>query len=107
MIRDWKTGACELVPGRTAPNYVAVERDYEELIEACAALLAPGGVIVFSTNARRFRMDEAALPEGLVVRDVSKRTVPEDFRNRRIHQCWLISFGESTRTRPGTDAPLP
>jgi len=27
-VADWKRGECELVPGRTAPNVVVVERDY-------------------------------------------------------------------------------
>ena len=27
-VRDWKRGEAELVPGRTAPNFVVVERDY-------------------------------------------------------------------------------
>jgi nitrate reductase / nitrite oxidoreductase, alpha subunit len=28
QVLDWKKGECELIPGRTAPNFVAVERDY-------------------------------------------------------------------------------
>jgi nitrate reductase alpha subunit len=27
-VQDWKKGECELTPGKTAPNIVAVERDY-------------------------------------------------------------------------------
>jgi nitrate reductase alpha subunit len=27
-VRDWKKGQCELVPGKTAPHIIAVERDY-------------------------------------------------------------------------------
>lgn len=27
-VKDWKKGDCELVPGKTAPNFVVVERDY-------------------------------------------------------------------------------
>jgi nitrate reductase alpha subunit len=30
-VRDWKKGECDLIPGRTAPNYIAVERDYPNL----------------------------------------------------------------------------
>ncbi len=30
-VRDWKKGECELIPGKTAPNYIAVERDYPNL----------------------------------------------------------------------------
>ncbi len=30
-VKDWKKGECELIPGKTAPNYIAVERDYPNL----------------------------------------------------------------------------
>ncbi|MBB3965860.1 nitrate reductase subunit alpha [Rhizobium metallidurans] len=30
-VRDWKRGECELIPGITAPAYLAVERDYPNL----------------------------------------------------------------------------
>ena len=67
-----------------------VERDHVELIEVCARLLRPGGLIVFSTNAQRFRLDEQ-LPDRFDVRDVSKATLPRDFeRNPRIHRCFEI-----------------
>ncbi len=67
-----------------------VQRDHPRLIEDAAALLAPGGVILFSTNMRRFRMQARALP-GLAVEDVSRQTLPKDFaRNPRIHHCFRI-----------------
>ncbi len=71
-----------------------VERDYAGLIAGVARLMAPGGEVYFSTNYRRFKMDETALPAGLRVREISKQTVPEDFRNQRIHRCWLIEKPE-------------
>jgi len=37
-VRDWKRGECDLVPGRTAPNFVAVERDYPALYDRFTAL---------------------------------------------------------------------
>ncbi|MGS4945266.1 nitrate reductase subunit alpha [Meridianimarinicoccus sp. RP-17] len=30
-VKDWKKGECDLIPGKTAPNYIAVERDYPNL----------------------------------------------------------------------------
>ena len=30
-VRDWKAGECELIPGKTAPKFVLVERDYAEI----------------------------------------------------------------------------
>ncbi len=29
-VKDWKKGECELVPGKTAPNFMAVERNYPQ-----------------------------------------------------------------------------
>ena len=29
-VRDWKHGECELIPGKTAPNFVTVERNYSD-----------------------------------------------------------------------------
>jgi len=37
-VRDWKKGECDLIPGRTAPNFVAVERDYPNLYKRFTAL---------------------------------------------------------------------
>jgi nitrate reductase alpha subunit len=37
-VADWKRGECELVPGRTAPNIVVVERDYPNTYKRFTAL---------------------------------------------------------------------
>ncbi|QSA98307.1 bifunctional 23S rRNA (guanine(2069)-N(7))-methyltransferase RlmK/23S rRNA (guanine(2445)-N(2))-methyltransferase RlmL [Methylococcus sp. EFPC2] len=67
-----------------------VQRDHVALIEQAASLLAPGGVLIFSTNFRKFKLDRTAL-SGLSVEDVSRQTIPKDFeRNPRIHQCYMI-----------------
>jgi 23S rRNA (guanine2445-N2)-methyltransferase / 23S rRNA (guanine2069-N7)-methyltransferase len=67
-----------------------VERDHPTLIDACMRLLEPGGLLVFSTNAQRFRLDPA-LAERYAIRDVSAATLPPDFeRNPRIHRCFEV-----------------
>jgi 23S rRNA (guanine2445-N2)-methyltransferase / 23S rRNA (guanine2069-N7)-methyltransferase len=67
-----------------------LERDHPGLIETCAQLLAPAGLIVFSTNAQRFRLEES-LSARYEVRDVSAATLPKDFeRNPRIHKCFEV-----------------
>jgi len=71
-----------------------VDRDHPALIDGCARLLAPGGLIVFSTNSQRFRLDET-LPERYDVRDISRQTLPKDFeRNLRIHRCFEVRIRE-------------
>jgi len=70
-----------------------IQRDHADLIRAAAALLAPGGIVMFSTNMRRFRISPEALA-GLAVEDISHQTLPKDFaRNPRIHQCFRITRG--------------
>jgi len=65
-----------------------IQRDHRFLIEQCLRRLRPGGLLVFSTNLRRFKPDFADLP-GVTVEDWSARTLPPDFaRNPRIHQCF-------------------
>jgi 23S rRNA (cytosine1962-C5)-methyltransferase len=68
-----------------------LQRDYPELIAACMLRLRPGGVLYFSTNFRGFRLRQEALPGWVQVREISGQTIPPDFRNKKIHQCWLIN----------------
>lgn len=67
-----------------------VQRDHVALLRATARLLAPGGVLLFSNNFRRFRLDAKALP-GLAIEDVTRRTIPEDFRRtEKVHHAFLV-----------------
>ena len=38
QVRDWKKGECDLIPGKTAPAYIAVERDYTAIYDRFVAL---------------------------------------------------------------------
>lgn len=68
-----------------------VQRDHAALITAAAGLLEPGGILIFSTNLRRFRLDRDALA-GLNIEDISRKTIPKDFgRDPKIHQCFRIA----------------
>jgi 23S rRNA (guanine2445-N2)-methyltransferase / 23S rRNA (guanine2069-N7)-methyltransferase len=66
-----------------------VQQDHQWLLNETLRCMTPGGVIYFSTNSRKFKFDEESL-RGAAVREISKQTVPEDFRNQRIHRCWRI-----------------
>lgn len=68
-----------------------IQKDHVQLIRTAAALLAPGGTLYFSTNFRRFKMDQEALTD-LTIEDISRKMIPEDFaRDAKIHYCWRIS----------------
>ena len=66
-----------------------VQRDHGEMIRKCMKLLAPGGELFFSNNLKSFKLDEELL-SGFDYSEISSRTVPEDFRNRKIHRAWLF-----------------
>ncbi len=70
-----------------------VQRDHTQLIDWCLKLLAPRGLLVFSTNAQRFRLNEA-IAQHAPMQDVSRATLPFDFeRNPRIHRCYEFRRG--------------
>ena len=66
-----------------------IQVDYVTLITQSLKLLAPGGVIFFSTNSRKFKFDES-LFTGCTIQEISDKTLPFDFHNKKIHRCWKI-----------------
>ncbi len=66
------------------------QRDHAQLIDVCMRLLAPSGLLVFSTNAQRFKLD-GGVGQSYIVQDISQQTLPNDFaRNERIHQAFEL-----------------
>ncbi len=71
-------------------GHLDVQRDHVELLHQALRLLARGGILVFSTNYRRFRLDATAFPEWQI-EDWSAQTLPIDFaRHPKIHQCYMF-----------------
>lgn len=74
-----------------------VQRDHPHLLQLAMARLAPDGLLLFSNNLRRFRLDPA-VAEACAVRDITRATIPPDFeRDARIHHAFEV------RHRQGTD----
>ena len=64
-----------------------VQRDHVELIHLAMALLRPDGIMIFSNNFRRFKLERDALKR-FEITDISEQSRPQDFaRNTKIHQC--------------------
>lgn len=67
-----------------------VQRDHVELLDLAMARLAPGGVLYFSNNFRKFQLDEH-LSARYAVEEISAQTLDPDFaRNNRIHRAWQL-----------------
>jgi 23S rRNA (cytosine1962-C5)-methyltransferase len=67
-----------------------VLRDHPQLIRDCMKALKPGGVLFFSTNFRKFRIRFPEPGDQATVKEITARTIPEDFRNKWIHACYEI-----------------
>ncbi len=66
-----------------------VQRDQLRLLSQTLALLAPGGELFFSNNRRGFRLDPR-VADVAQVQEISRETVPPDFKRRSPHRCWLL-----------------
>ena len=66
-----------------------IQRDHKKLIKAAMMHLSPGGLMIFSNNFRRFKMDESIFDE-YVVKEITEETIGEDFRDKKIHRVYLI-----------------
>lgn len=67
-----------------------VVRDHVELISLAMRLLEDEGMLVFSCNAKRFKLNVDELSE-YYIQDITNITVSEDFRKKPRHKCWCIS----------------
>lgn len=69
-----------------------VQRDHVELINRTLGRMRPGGMLFFSTNFRKFKLDAERIHSGQI-QNITSRTIPKDFRNERIHYCFQIEKG--------------
>lgn len=92
-----------------------VQTGHAPMLAALMPLLAPDATVFFSTNFRRFKLDEpallasaSALGRTLNIREISRRTVPPDFRNQRIHRCWRLRMDAApAQVQPSDPDPEP
>ena len=86
-------GLCLLDPPsfstREGAQAFDVQRDHPALIAQTLRLMAPGGVLYFSTNHQRFEPRLVGLPAA-EVREITEETIPIDFRNRTAHRCFRL-----------------
>ena len=68
-----------------------IRRDYRELIRRCLSLLNPGGTLWFSSNTKGFHLEDGDFP-GLIIKDMGKELVDEDFRGKRIPACYTFKL---------------
>ena len=67
-----------------------IQRDHVSLIKLAAGKLEQKGLLIFSNNFRKFKIDMESL-SNMEIKEVSESTISEDFkRNHKIHRSWEI-----------------
>jgi 23S rRNA (cytosine1962-C5)-methyltransferase len=70
-----------------------VEDDQIFLIQRAMRLLRPDGVLFFSTNKRKFKLNPEVETQ-FRVKNITDFSIPIDFHDKKIHMCWEIrQFG--------------
>lgn len=75
-----------------------VQRDHVWLVDRCMKLLSPEGVLFFSNNYQKFKLD-LSLSTRYRVQDITGATIPEDHK-KNCHQAFLIRRGDQKKS-PG------
>ncbi|MEE1182637.1 MAG: class I SAM-dependent methyltransferase [Treponema sp.] len=71
-----------------------INRDWCKLVRLCSRILTEDGILYFSTNSRKLVFDENKIPANAVCREITQKTIPEDYRNTKIHRVWEIKFSK-------------
>jgi 23S rRNA (cytosine1962-C5)-methyltransferase len=71
-------------------DFLDIQRDHVALIQDCLEGLSSGGVIFFSTNFSKFRLEEERIPQA-TIKDITSATTPFDFAGKLDRYCFRIS----------------
>jgi len=78
---------------RMGNDVLDIQRDHRILIQKCLELLnKESGVLYFSTNLRSFKLDLENFSVPIHLEDITTMSIPEDFRDSKIHQCFKITY---------------
>ncbi|NOR51019.1 MAG: bifunctional 23S rRNA (guanine(2069)-N(7))-methyltransferase RlmK/23S rRNA (guanine(2445)-N(2))-methyltransferase RlmL [Gammaproteobacteria bacterium] len=67
-----------------------IQRDHWKLINDAMKLLQEDGLLIFSTNFRKFKLDEKLITK-FDFKEITRSSIPEDFRQKgKIHRCWEV-----------------
>lgn len=83
---------------KSTQNTLDINRDWPKLVSDCLNLLAPGGILYFSTNSRRLKFDQAQIPAEtksgakVTVSDITDRSLPEDYKGSKNRRCWELKI---------------
>ena len=94
MKNNWRFDLIVIDPptfsrSKKMPVPFDIQKDHPFLINHCLDHLNQDGIILFSNNFQKFKLNADALDTNNI-QDITKETIPEDFKNDKIHKCYII-----------------
>lgn len=69
-----------------------IQRDHIDLINLAMKALSADGMLIFSNNFRKFKLDPTLL-ETYEIQDIKAKSFDPDFaRDEKLHHCWVIKL---------------
>lgn len=65
------------------------QRDHAKLVRQCMQILTQNGLLIFTTNKRKFKL-EPELKNEFRITETTKNTIPVDFHDQQIHSSFEI-----------------
>jgi 23S rRNA (cytosine1962-C5)-methyltransferase len=70
-------------------DFLDIQKDHVALINQAIRAMKPGGILYFSTNARKFEFNETAI-EAASIKNITRATTPFDFEGKLLRWCWRL-----------------
>jgi 23S rRNA (cytosine1962-C5)-methyltransferase len=70
-------------------DFLDIQRDHVWLLNKTLDAMKAGGIMYFSTNSRKFEIDEAAI-HAASIKDITKTTTPFDFEGKLLRWCFRL-----------------
>lgn len=81
-------------------NVLDINKDWPKLCKDCLNILAPGGILYFSTNSTKLSFDKSLLPQATVknkvimITDMTESSIPKDFEGTKCHKLWELKIAK-------------
>lgn len=81
-------------------NVLDINRDWPQLVKDCLNILAPGGILYFSTNSTKLSFDRKLLPQftasnkAIMITDITEESIPKDFEGSKCHKAWEFKIAK-------------
>lgn len=81
-------------------NVLDINKDWSKLCKDCLNILAPGGILYFSTNSTKLSFDKSLLPQATVknkvimITDMTESSIPKDFEGTKCHKLWELKIAK-------------